>query len=94
MAEEEYPGEDELVSRAPTPQDLANLCRHLNDSGARYVVVGGFAIRGAGDGRETMDLNLEPGEIAKYTVVRVSDETCVDLMASRSPSLRPACFIK
>lgn len=24
MDEEEYPGEGELVSRAPTPQDLAN----------------------------------------------------------------------
>ena len=57
------------------------------------MVVGGFAIRGAGDGRETMDLELEPGEIAKYTVVRVGDEICVDLMASRSLSLRPACLI-
>ena len=43
MDEEEYPGEDELVSRAPTPQDLA-----------------------------------------KYTVIRVGDEICVDLMASAS----------
>ncbi|MEO5714731.1 MAG: hypothetical protein ABIT37_14715 [Luteolibacter sp.] len=29
-------------------------------------------------------LELEPGEIAKYTVVRVGDEICVDLMASAS----------
>ncbi len=27
---------------------------------------------------------LEPGEIAKYTVIRVGDEICVDLMASVS----------
>jgi hypothetical protein len=74
-------------------------------------VVGGFAIRGAGYGRETMDLDLvvatdpaneakvykaleslpdkavlalDPGEIAKYTVIRVGDEICVDLMASAS----------
>ncbi|MDA0767403.1 MAG: hypothetical protein O3A87_06190 [Verrucomicrobia bacterium] len=81
----------------------------MNASGTRYIVVGGFAIRGAGYGRETMDLDLvvatdpeneakvykaleslpdkavlelEPGEIANYTVVRVGDEICVDLMAS------------
>ena len=29
-------------------------------------------------------LELKPGEIAKYTVVRVGDEICVDLMASAS----------
>lgn len=29
-------------------------------------------------------LELMPGEIAKYTVVRVGDEICVDLMASAS----------
>jgi hypothetical protein len=111
MDAEEYPGEDELVSRAPTPQDLADLCRILNASGTRYIVVGGFAIRGAGYGRETLDLDLvvatdpeneakvykaleslpdkavlelQPGEIAKYTVIRVGDEICVDLMASAS----------
>lgn len=56
MDEEEYPSEDELVSRAPTPQDLADLCRILNATGTRYIVVGGFAIRGAGYSRETLDL--------------------------------------
>lgn len=29
-------------------------------------------------------LQLEPGEVSKYTVVRVGDEICVDLMASAS----------
>lgn len=32
MDEEEYPGEGELTSRPPTPKDLADLCRQLNDS--------------------------------------------------------------
>ncbi len=58
MDEGEHPGEEDLVSRAPTPQDLADLCRTLNDLETRYVVVGGFAIRGAGYGRETMDVDL------------------------------------
>ena len=35
MEEEEYPGENELTSRAPRPQDLANLCRIFNDTGTR-----------------------------------------------------------
>ena len=111
MDEEEYPGENELISRGPSIEDLVNLCRHLNATDTKYLVIGGFAIRAAGYGRETMDvdliiatdlqneakvykaleslpdkavLELEPGEIAKYSVVRVGDEICVDLMASAS----------
>ena len=33
-----------LESRTPTLEDLIELCRRLNDEGARYVVVGGMAI--------------------------------------------------
>ncbi len=88
-----------------------NLCRDLNLRGANHLVVGGFAIRGAGYLRETYDLdliidtNLEneakvykslelltgkavlelaPGEVSKYTVVRVADEITVNLMQSAS----------
>jgi hypothetical protein len=39
-------------------EDLRDLCRALNDRGARYVVVGGFAIRAAGYNRRTMDVDL------------------------------------
>lgn len=38
---------DELTSREPTVEDLRELCRALNDRGAKYVVVGGFALRAA-----------------------------------------------
>lgn len=44
--------------REPTPEDLVKLCRALNEAGARYVVVGGFAIRAAGLVRATMDVDL------------------------------------
>jgi hypothetical protein len=98
-------------SRPPTVEDLLDLCRDLNERGAKYLVVGGFAIRGAGYLRETSDLDfiidtdleneakvykslemladkavleLLPGEVAKYTVVRVADEITVDLMKSAS----------
>lgn len=96
-----------LESRQPGIEDLVELCRQLNKAGARYVVVGGFAMRNAGYVRQTMDIDLvvaadqanesrvfqalatlpdqavkelEPGELERYTVVRVADEIVVDLM--------------
>jgi hypothetical protein len=47
-----------LEPRAPTLADLRDLCRALNQEGARYVVIGGFAIRAAGYSRTTMDVDL------------------------------------
>jgi hypothetical protein len=44
--------------REPTLEDIVSLCRALNSAGARYVVVGGFAIRAAGYTRNTMDVDL------------------------------------
>lgn len=35
----------ELESREPSVEDLRDLCRELNQRSARYVVVGGFAMR-------------------------------------------------
>jgi hypothetical protein len=49
---------NELASRQPTVEDLRDLCRELNQRGAKYVVVGGFAIRAAEYVRETMDVDL------------------------------------
>lgn len=48
----------ELEPREPTLEDLRDLCRALNELGARYVVIGGFAIRAAGYNRRTMDVDL------------------------------------
>ena len=48
----------ELEPREPTVEDLRDLCRELNQRQARYVVVGGFAIRAAGYNRRTMDVDL------------------------------------
>ena len=103
--------ENELESREPSVEDLVALCGELNARRARYVVVGGFAIRGAGYIRATMDIDLvidcsleneanvfdalrtlpdravdqlDPGDVEKYTVVRVADEIVVDLMKSAS----------
>jgi hypothetical protein len=44
--------------REPTLEDIVTLSRALNSAGARYVIVGGFAIRAAGFTRNTMDVDL------------------------------------
>jgi hypothetical protein len=51
------PSQPNLESREPTLQDLRDLCRELNERSARYVVIGGFAIRAAGYNRSTMDVD-------------------------------------
>lgn len=115
MDDEQYWSEEsvtsDLESRNPSAEDLLELCRELNSHGAKYLIVGGFAIRGAGYIRDTGDidiiidaeldneakvfksleslpdkavLQLQPGEVGQYTVVRVADEIVVDLMKSAS----------
>ena len=101
--------EEELGSRSPTREDLIALCGRLNELGAKYVVIGGFAVIHAGYPRFTEDvdllidtalenesrvykaleslpdravLELQPGDVAQYVVVRVMDEITVDLMRS------------
>ncbi|NQW02535.1 MAG: nucleotidyltransferase [Acidobacteria bacterium] len=49
---------ENLEPRTPTLADLRDLCRALNERGAKYVVIGGFAIRAAGYNRNTMDVDL------------------------------------
>jgi hypothetical protein len=49
---------NELAPREPTVEDLRNLCKELNRQGAKYAVIGGFAIRAANYIRATMDIDL------------------------------------
>ena len=51
-------GSREETPRPPTLRDLSRLCAELNRLGARYVVVGGFAIIQAGYFRSTEDIDL------------------------------------
>jgi hypothetical protein len=53
-----HPDFSDLVSREPSVEDLVELCRALNALGARYVVIGGFAMRAAGLLRATNDVDL------------------------------------
>ncbi len=52
--------EDEIPSpgRVPTDHDLLTLCRALNAEGARYIVIGGFAISHHGYIRATEDIDI------------------------------------
>jgi hypothetical protein len=44
--------------RNPTIDDLVLLCRSLNDLGAKYIVIGGWAVIQHGFGRTTGDIDL------------------------------------
>jgi hypothetical protein len=47
---------DDRYARAPEPADVARICRALNESGARYLLIGGFAVIAHGAGRLTKDI--------------------------------------
>lgn len=47
-----------LESRTPTLDDLVAICRSLNGCGARYLVVGGFAVIQHGYLRTTGDIDI------------------------------------
>jgi hypothetical protein len=51
-------GSSETPPRSPTLKDIAQICAELNRLGARYVVVGGWAIIQAGYLRATEDIDL------------------------------------
>jgi hypothetical protein len=61
--------DDAAYARAPEPEDLVRLCRALNEAGARYVLIGGFAVIAHGAARFTKDIDLlvddSPDNIAR-----------------------------
>ena len=58
VMEDDHTPDSALEPREPTVEDLRDLCRELNQRKARYVVIGGLAIRAAGYIRRTMDVDL------------------------------------
>lgn len=73
----------DLVPRPPEEEDLVDLCRRLNETGAKYVVIGGYAIIHAGYPRMTGDLDLlidvSPDNVAKvYEALRSLPDRAVD----------------
>ena len=47
-----------LEPRFPTLDDLLFLCRNLNETGAKYIVIGGWAVIQHGFERTTSDVDL------------------------------------
>ncbi len=45
-------------SRPPTIDDLTSVCKRLNERGARYILIGGFAMNYYGFPRATEDIDL------------------------------------
>ena len=45
-------------ARAPEPEDVVRICRALNEAGALYLLIGGFAVVAHGAGRFTKDVDL------------------------------------
>ena len=50
--------DDRSSARAPEPADVIRVCRALNEAGARYLLIGGFAVIAHGAGRFTKDIDL------------------------------------
>ena len=63
---------DRGESRAPRLEDLLDLCRALNREGARYLLIGGFAVILHGFVRATKDVDLlvDPSEANIQAVKR------------------------
>lgn len=50
--------DDDAYVRVPDIGDVVRICRSLNQAGARYLVIGGFAVIAHGLGRTTKDIDL------------------------------------
>jgi hypothetical protein len=74
---------DARYSRAPEPADVVRICRALNDAGARYLLIGGFAVIAHGAGRFTKDIDLLVDDCAE-NVARV--RTALSVLADNAAS--------
>ena len=69
-----------LESRPPSVEDLVKLCRSLNQTGAKYLVIGGMAVIQAGFVRATADIDLlvdtapENQEKIRAALMELSDQ--------------------
>lgn len=72
-------------SRAATVEDLKALVRALNDSGAEYLLIGGYALYAHGYQRATTDIdvlvprNREAGERVRSALLVLPDQAARDI---------------
>jgi predicted nucleotidyltransferase len=77
---------DGPYAREPQVEDLARICRALNGAGARYILIGGFAVIAHGGARTTKDIDLlvdaSPDNISRVReALRVLEDRAVDDVA-------------
>ena len=73
-------------AREPQVEDLARICRALNDAGARYILIGGFAVIAHGGARTTKDIDLlidaAPENVARVRqALRILEDHAADEVA-------------
>jgi predicted nucleotidyltransferase len=77
---------DGPYAREPQVEDLVRICRALNDAGARYILIGGFAVIAHGGARTTKDIDLlidaSPENVARVKLaLRVLEDHAADDVA-------------
>jgi predicted nucleotidyltransferase len=77
---------DGAYAREPQIEDLARICRALNSVGARYFLIGGFAVIARGGARTTKDIDFlidpSPNNVARVKqALRVLEDRAVDEVA-------------
>jgi hypothetical protein len=74
-------GDDGAYVRLPEVEDVVRICRALNQAGARYLLIGGFAVIAHGLGRTTKDIDFLVDD-APENVARV--KAGLDVLADRA----------
>jgi hypothetical protein len=77
---------DSPYAREPQVEDLVRICRALNEAGAQYILIGGFAVIAHGGTRTTKDIDLlvdpSPDNITRVKqALRVLEDHAVDDVA-------------
>ena len=78
--------DDGSYAREPQVEDLVRICRALNDAGARYLLIGGFAVIARGGARTTKDIDLlvdaSPENVARVKLaLRILEDRAIDQVA-------------
>ncbi len=77
---------DGPYAREPQIEDLARICRALNEAAARYILIGGFAVIAHGGVRSTKDIDFlvdaAPDNVARVKqALRILADRAVDEVA-------------
>ena len=74
---------DGPYAREPQIEDVVRICRALNDAGARYLLIGGFAVIAHGGARTTTDIDLlvdpSPENVTRVKqALRILEDRAID----------------